>query len=188
MKKISAVILLSIFCLKGWAQTPVIIKDGTTLQFNFDLHGQHAAFEIEVGHAADTLALNWKIRGLAGGTYLISPAALNNGTHLNFAQPEPFKKVQLAADETFCMISKNAFKDLKSRHQFVYDHTTYILKDDVKENPVMLENQSLNVLHVTAQDETTEFWILDNLDFPFICQIKNNPLGIDYVLNHIGQP
>jgi len=188
MKKISSVILLSVLCLKGWTQTPAIIKDGTILQYNFDLHGQHAAFEIEVGHAADTLALNWKIRGLAGGAYLIPPSALNNGTHLNFAQPEPFKKVRLAANETFCMISKSAFKDLKSKHQFTYDHTTYILKDDVKENPVMLENQPLNVLHVTAKDETTEFWILDNPDLPFICQIKNNPLGIDYVLNNIGQP
>ena len=49
----------------------------------------------------------------------------------------------------------------------------------------MLGGQPVDVLHVVAQNETTQLWILNNPDFPFVCQIKGNPLGIDIKLNSI---
>ena len=187
MKKVSYMILLLMLGLGASAQmlTPVI-KEGTTFKYTFYLHGQTTPFQITLNHVSDSLLLGWNIRGLAGGNYIVSASGLNNGNSLSFAQPEPFKKVKLGADQTFCMISRSAFNELVTRHKFIYDHTIYELKADSA--VLMIANQPLAVLHVVAQNETTEFWILNNPDFPFICQSKANPLGIDMKLNAITQP
>jgi hypothetical protein len=163
-----------------------VVKQGAVFKYTFYLHGQTSSFQITLNQVSDSLLLGWNIRGLAGGTYIVSALGLNNGTHLSFAQPEPFKKIRLGADQTFCMISRSAFKDLITKHQFTYDNTVYDLK--AESTLVMIDNQRLDVLHVTAQNETTEFWILNNPDFPIICQSKANPLGIDMKLNAIIQP
>ncbi|OKS87462.1 hypothetical protein [Mucilaginibacter polytrichastri] len=187
MKKVSYIILLLMLGLGTSAQklTPVI-KEGTVFKYTFYLHGQTSPFQITLNHIADSLLLGWNIRGLAAGTYIVSASGLNNGTSLSFAQPEAFKKVKLGASQTFCMISRSAFKELVAKHQFTYDNTVYELQSD--STMVMIDNQPLDVLHVTAQNETTEFWILNNPDFPIICQSKANPLGINMKLNAITQP
>jgi len=187
MKKLIYIALLLIMGLNASAQrlTPVL-KEGTTFKYTFYLHGQQSAFQVTLNHVADSLLLGWNIRGLAGGTYLISASGLNKGNSLSFAQPEAFKEIKLDDNQTFCMISRSAFKDLVAKQQFMYDHTVYELKSD--STVVMIDNQPLDVLHVTAQNETTEFWILNNPDFPIICQSKANPLGIDMKLNAITQP
>ncbi len=185
MKTLSYIILLLGLSASAQNLTPVI-KEGTTFKYTFYLHGQTSPFQITVNHVSDSLLLSWNIRGLAGGSYIVSASGLNNGNSLSFAQPEPFKKVKLGAGQTFCMISRSAFNDLVTKRSFTYDNTVYDLKAD--STVVMIDNQPLAVLHVVAQNETTEFWILNNPDFPFICQSKGNPLGIDMKLNAITQP
>src|SRR5882757_2168436 len=107
MKKISPVILSLLFCITAYAQQAnPVIKQGTTLKYVFELHGQHAPFQMKIDYQADTLSLLWNIRGMAGGTYIIAPEALNNGNRMNFAQPVPMEKTRLASNETFCMISR----------------------------------------------------------------------------------
>lgn len=176
--------LSTIFTAKAQIFKPEI-KPGTIFSYILDLHGQHAPFDITFKSFTDTLKLNWKIRNLAGGNYTITPSAWQNADQLNFAQPKPFVTVKLSDHQTFMMISKSAFKDLVKKHQYNYDHTVYDLKDDLKENPLQLGTQTLDVLHVVARNETTEFWILNNPDFPIICQIKGNPLGINIDLKEI---
>jgi len=179
-------LLFAVMTFAASAQKIVpVIKMGTSINYTFNLHGQSSGFELTVKNLTDTVALNWRIRGLAGGTYIITPPAFKGADKLNFAQPIPNVKVVLPIDQTFCMISKNAFNDLVKNHHYRYDNTTYDLKDDVSQNPVMLGDGQLDVLHVVAQDETTEIWILNNPDFPLICKIKGNPLGIDITLNSI---
>jgi hypothetical protein len=186
MRQFSCALLLALISLTAYSQKVMpVIKQGTVINYTFHLHGQQSAFAIEVKSITDTLALRWTIRNLAGGVYLISPAGWNQGSKMNFAQPVPNTAVKLSPDQTFCMISKSAFKDLLEKHQFTYDNTVYDLKEDAAQNTVMLENQPVDVLHVTAENETTELWILNNPNFPFICQIKGNPLGIDVDLNSI---
>jgi hypothetical protein len=186
MKKFNCMLLFAVMNIAAFAQknTPVI-KPGTSINYTFNLHGQQSGFELIVKTLSDTVALNWRIRGLAGGTYIITPAAFKSADKLNFAQPIPNVKVVLPPDQTFCMISKKAFNDLVKNHRYVYDNTTYDLKDDLNQNLVMPGAQQLDVLHVVARDETTEMWILNNPDFPLICKIKGNPLGIDITLNSI---
>jgi hypothetical protein len=185
MKKISCVLVLAVISFTASAQKIVpVIKQGTSINYTFNLHGQQSAFEIIVKNLADTVTLNWRIRGLAGGTYILTPTAVKSANKLNFAQPVPNAKIVLPSDQTFCMISKDAFNDLVKKHLFVYDNTTYNLNDDTSQSLAM-GDQQLDVLHVAAQDETTEMWILNDPDFPLICKIKGNPLGIDIKVNSI---
>jgi hypothetical protein len=86
----------------------------------------------------------------------------------------PDAVVQMKDDETFMMISSDAFNKLVKEHAFVYDNTIYNFK----------ENEG-DMLHVTAKDETTEWWILNNPAFPLVCKIKGSPLGIDCLLNGV---
>lgn len=183
------IFLLLILALAGpaaHAQAPPlrpVVGPGTTFAYDFDLHGQHAPFELTVARAADTLRLNWRIRGLATGAYLVAPAAWQRANRLNFAQPQPGLAVRLP-DQTFLLLSKQAFADLRAQGRYTYDQTVYVRANDAA-NPLLLSGQPLDVLHVVAQGDPTELWILNNPDFPFICRILHNPLGIDLVLNAI---
>ena len=161
------------------------VNVGTTFRYDFNLHGQHAAFELAVASVTDTLRLTWRIRGLAGGTYAVSPTAWQRADKLNFAQPLPGRNVHLPNDQTFMLLSKGAFATLLAQHCYTYDHTLYKLRTDTDTAPLRLSGRPLDVLHVVAQGDPTELWILNNPDFPVICQVYHNPLGIDFVLTGI---
>jgi hypothetical protein len=172
MKRVICLLIFSLLFLHGYSQQ--VIKQGTTLNYTFSLHGQQVPIEFSVLHFTDTLVLGWKIRGLASGTYTMLPAALQHAVRMNFIQPVPDAVVQMKDDETFMMISSDAFNKLVKEHAFVYDNTIYNFK----------ENEG-DMLHVTAKDETSEWWILNNPAFPLVCKIKGSPLGIDCLLNGV---
>src|ERR1700744_2742969 len=136
MKKFNCMLLFAVATLAASAQKIVpVIKPGTAINYNFKLHDQQSGLELVVKKLTDTVTLNWRLRGFAGGAYVITPAAFQNGNKLSFTQPD--KNVVLPADETlFCMISKNAFNNLVKNHRYVYDNTTYDLKDDANQNPL----------------------------------------------------
>ncbi|SEW04813.1 hypothetical protein SAMN05428988_1567 [Chitinophaga sp. YR573] len=167
MKRVICLLIFSLFFLHGYSQAPAI-KEGATFNYIFSLHGQTVPIEFSVLHFTDTLVLGWKIRGLAGGTYRMLPSALQHAVKMNFVQPLADAVINLKDDETFMIISTDAFKKLEKEHAFVYDNTVYNLKE-----------REGDMLHVTAKDETTEWWILNNPAFPLVCKIKGSPLGID---------
>ncbi|WP_310391939.1 hypothetical protein [Hymenobacter sp.] len=186
MKKLLLPLLLQAFSFAGHAQAlKPAVGVGTTFSYRLDLHGQGAPFELTVKSIRDTLKLGWQIRSLATGTYAVSPEAWQNATSLNMAQPQPFVTVPLPNHQTFLMLSKKAFADLLAQRRFTYDRTVYVLKDDLAANPLLVKGQPLDVLHVVAQNDPTEFWILNNATFPIICQIKHNPLGVDFLLSAV---
>jgi hypothetical protein len=159
------------------------VGPGTTFAYTLDLHGQHAPFELAVARATDTLKLSWRIRGLATGTYLVAPAAWQQADRLHTAQPVPGPAVRLPANQTFMMLSKKAFAELRARRRCVYDNTVYELQADAA--PLLLRGQPLDALHLVAQEDATELWILNNPNFPFICRMWHSPLGVDFLLNAI---
>ena len=183
------ILLLSLAALgagPGRAQAlKPVVGVGTTFGYTFDLHGQHAPFELAIAGATDTLKLTWRIRGLAGGGYAVSPTAWQQADALYVAQPLPAQTVRLPDSQTFLMLSKSAFATLLARHRFVYNNTVYDLRDDTAAHPLLLGGQPLDVVHAVAQDDPTELWILRNATFPVICQITHNPLGVNAVLTTI---
>ncbi|AMJ67836.1 hypothetical protein AXW84_22250 [Hymenobacter sp. PAMC 26628] len=161
-----------------------VVGPGTTFAYTLDLHGQHAPFELAVARATDTLKLTWRIRGLATGACLVAPAAWQRADRLYFAQPQPGTSVPLP-HQTFLMLSKQAFADLRAQGRYTYDQTVYVRQSKAAAAALRLNGQPLDVLHVVAQEDLTELWILNNPDSPVICRILHNPLGVDLVLNAI---
>jgi hypothetical protein len=153
---------------------------GTTFNYVFELHGQHAPFELTIASATDTLKLKWRIRNLA-----VSPTAWQRANALHVAQPLPGPPVRLPDNQTFLMLSKSAYATLLAQHRFEYNNTVYDLRDDLGAYPLLLGGQPLDVLHVVAQGDATELWILRNASFPVICQMAHNPLGVNYVLSNL---
>src|ERR1035437_304626 len=149
MKKIFYLCLFSIIFQQASAQQTVpTIGVGTKLNYRFFLYGQSLSINLIVKSMVDTVKLDWNIRGFAYGSYLISAKAFQKGKKINFIQPVPQKVIILADDETFAIISKAAFTDLMKEKRFVYNNTTYVLKDDMKENPFKLGSQNLDLIHV----------------------------------------
>lgn len=185
---LKTILLLSLATLGGAAQAQTqalrpAVGVGTTFGYTFELHGQHAPFELAIASATDTLKLRWRIRGLAGGSYAVSPAAWQQGDALHVAQPLPGSPVRLPDNQTFMLLSKSAYAALLAKHRFEYNNTVYELRDDLAAHPLLLGGQPLDVLHAAAQGDLTELWILRNDMFPVICQMTHSPLGVNFVLN-----
>ncbi|OGX90278.1 hypothetical protein BEN49_23260 [Hymenobacter coccineus] len=87
-------------------------------------------------------------------------------------------------NQTFLMLSKKAFADLRAQGRYTYDQTVYVQQNDPA-NPLLLNGQPLDVLHVVAQGDPAELWILNNPDFPIICRMEHNPLGVNLLLSAI---
>ena len=79
------------------------------------------------------------------------------------------------------MISRSAYQDLVKNNQFVYNNTTYVL-DEKNAEKIQIEGKSVETLHVKAQIDQTEMWIVKNPEFPLLCKMTKNPLGIDFTL------
>lgn len=183
---IKRIFCLLIFCLPfcmAKAQQPVqSIIAGTKIDYKFFLYGQTVPVTLTVKSTTGDVTLDWYIRG-GVGSYLIPAAAFENGTKLNFIQPAQNTVLELGAEETFALISKSAFSTLKKYKKLIYNNTTYLLKEN--EPAFQAGGQQLDVLHVVGQEEAGDLWILNNPEFPLICQIKNNPLGINFSMTAI---
>ncbi|HEX9151621.1 MAG TPA: hypothetical protein VF842_06025, partial [Flavobacterium sp.] len=90
--------------------------------------------------------------------------------------------LNLKPTETFFMISQKAYQDLLKNNKFIYNNTTYVLDENADKNSVEMDGKLIDTLHVIAQIDETEMWILKNPDFPLIYKITKNPLGINFIL------
>lgn len=178
MNKPLILLLLVLQALSLKAQQNAVVKQGSVVGYNLKLHGQTVAMALTLNRLSDSVVLDWKIRNSATGRYILLPAAVSKASKLNFVQPEPNTTVTLP-NQTFFFISKQAFNDLVKHKSYRYDNTIYDLKGDEKVETVTVGGKVISVLHVAARNENTEFWILNNPDFPLICRITGNPLGVD---------
>jgi len=139
IRKLICLVLFGLIGVQSEAQQVVpAIKTGTKIDERYSLYGQTVTINFTVATMTDSVRLDWTIRGLASGSYLISSAGFEKGTKINFVQPAALSVIKLAPDETFGLISKEAFKALKKNKRLVYNNTTYLLKDDLKEKPFKL--------------------------------------------------
>lgn len=178
-------ILAIIFCTLGQiavAQNYVpSIKNNTELSYVCKLHGQTRSLTLTSKMDKDTLVLNLETRGVKSNI-VISQKALKNGDALSFNQGEYSNILVLKPNETFFMISQSAYQDLIKNKKFVYNNTTYVLDQSVDRNLVWIDGKAVDALHVIAQIDETEMWIVKNSEFPLICKLTKNPLGINWTL------
>ena len=151
-QKIVMILLLLGFAIGGAAQNAL----PDTLLFVFKLHGQTRKYEMT-----------------------FTPQAVKKGSVLSFLMPEDGRHVTLPEHETAYILSQQAYRSLKARQRFDYNHTEYILLDSDE------RVADFALLHVRDTLEGGEMWILDNPALPLVWSMQNNPLEINWLVEDI---
>lgn len=161
---------------------PKVDRSGEYL-FSYSLHGQTRRFTVTINDEADGAIFNWGIeRNLKWwqGSYKMSNKALTGATHLNYEQPLDKQNITLKDDELFGMISRNAWRELKSSGRCKYNNTIFTIKETL---PSTQGQPAL--LHVYDEEEEAEMWIVDDEKFPIIWEMKNNPVEINWKVSKL---
>jgi hypothetical protein len=178
---IATIVFCSLFQMataQGYIPT---IKNNTELNYSCKLHGQTRTLTLTAKMTSDTLVWDLNTKGVKS-SIVIMPEGLKNGNELSFNQGESSDVIVLKPSETFFTISKTAYQDLVKQNKFNYSSTTYTLDKSGYSNGVVIDGKLIDTFHVVAQIDETEMWIVKNPDFPLICKITKNPLGINFIL------
>ena len=182
MKNIITAFLFFAFYQTGISQNYIpMLKNNTELHYVCKLHGQTRTLQLTAETSNNTLAFKLETRGVNSKIVMLSEA-VKNGNALSFNQGEYEPVINLKPTETFFMISQSAYQDLIKKGSFVYNNTTYVLDKSEDKNGVSIDGKTVDALHVKAQIDETEMWIVKNPEFPLICKIIKNPLGINPTL------
>ncbi|KAF2508114.1 hypothetical protein E0W73_20155 [Flavobacterium foetidum] len=185
MSKMKNIFLVILFC--ALYQTTIAqnyiptLKNNTQLHYVCKLHGQTRTLQLTAETYNNTLAFKLETRGVKSKIVML-PEAVKNGTELSFNQGEYAPVLNLKPTETFFMISQSAYQDLVKNNSFVYNNTTYVLDKSEDKNGISVDGKIVDAFHVVAQIDETEMWIVKNPEFPLICKIIKNPLGINPTL------
>ncbi len=132
-----------------------------TAQICFTLNRQYRTWPLTCRWLGDTLVVSCK-----DATYLTPRSIVEHGK--GFCWDIPSDGAVYEAKGTFAFISLEALHDLQEKGFFVYDGITWRLVDQG------------DSLHVRADIDQTEMWIALKDDLPFVVEMRNNPLGIDW--------
>ncbi|PXY42435.1 hypothetical protein DMB65_02770 [Flavobacterium cheongpyeongense] len=182
---ILTVLLCGIFQMVTAQDFAPTIKNNTVLHYICKLHGQTRTLTLTSEITTDALVLKLDTRGV-NSSIVTKSEALKNGNALSYNQGEFSPVLNLKPNETFFMISQAAYQDLVKNNKFSYNNTTYVLDQNSDKNNVVIEGKSVDAMHVIAQIDETEMWIVKNPEFPLICKITKNPLGINWTLVKIA--
>lgn len=131
---------------------------------NFTLNKQYRTWPLAYDWQGDTLWLTCKET-----TYKIARSIVEQGT--GFSWDAPADGAVYDTKGTFCFISNKALRELQEKGSFVYDSITWRKVD-----------QDANAIHVQADIDRTEMWISLKDDLPLVLEMRNNPLGIDWLI------
>lgn len=185
MSKMKNIFLVIVFC--AIYQTTIAqnyvptLKNNTQLHYVCKLHGQTRTLQLKAEISKNALVFKLETRGVNSKIVMLSEA-VKSGNALSFNQGEYAPVLNLESNETFFMISQSAYQDLVKNNSFVYNNTTYVLDKSEDKNGVSIDGKAVDALHVKAQIDETEMWIIKNPEFPLICKIIKNPLGINPTL------
>ena len=129
----------------------------------FTLNKQHRTWPLTFAWDADTLHVTCK-----EATYRIPKSVVEDGTQ--FCWDIPADGAVYQPQGTFAFVSRKAMRDLQEKGYFVYDGITWRKKDE-----------SDVTIHVQADIDRTEMWIKQDADMPLVMEMRNNPLGIDWI-------
>ena len=169
MKKIifTLLTLSSFLAVKGQKVVPEI-KVGTILQCSAFVQGQEFPLSLTVKNVTDPI-LAWSVQGYGDGTFEMTAKALASATGLYATSQPALGATKLSDTETFCIISKSAFKILSDTKAFTYSGVKFKVKSP--ETAVLkISGKEIDAFHVISEDGKEELWILNNAAFPFIVQ------------------
>ena len=146
----------------------------------FTLNRQHRTWPLAYSWQGDTLVMTCK-----EATYMIPRFIVENGR--NFCWDIPADGAVYNAKGTFAFISRQAFRDLKEKGYFVYDGITWrqikgtVLRDTISAGNWII--RTVPLIHVQADIDRTEMWIKFDEEMPLVLEMRNNPLGIDWLMD-----
>ncbi|WP_321518194.1 hypothetical protein [uncultured Bacteroides sp.] len=149
--------------------------------FVFKLHEQTRRYEVNITERKDTVLFEWStLRNSLWqkGIYKMGFQNVEEGDDLSWLQPVDGCEVVLPVGETFGLISRKALKSLKEKGWFIYNKTTY--RRTESEATDLQEFKGKKLIHVLADVESTNMWIVDSEALPLIYKVNDNPLGIDW--------
>ena len=131
---------------------------------SFTLNKQYRTWPLTYDWQGDTLVVVCK-----EATYLI-PRSIVEGGHY-FSWEGPVDGAVYHAKGTFGFISQEALRELREKGLTIYDEITW---RKVEESDA--------TIHVQADIDRTEMWISLKDDLPLVLEMRNNPLGIDWLI------
>ena len=131
----------------------------------FTLNRQHRIWPLAYVWQDDTLLLRCK-----EATYKTPRSVVERAN--GFSWDIPADGAVYEAKGTFAFVSRQALRHLQEYGSFVYDGITWRTID-----------HDTNAIHVCADIDQTEMWISLKDDLPWVIEMRNNPLGIDWNIN-----
>lgn len=108
----------------------------------------------------------------------MTPASQETGNTWCFLQPVDKENRLLSTNETAYILSRQAYKELKKSGTFHYNQTVY------KKGNKKGEALGCPLIHCVDQTEGAEVWILDNESLPIVWKMQNNPLNVNWQVDH----
>ncbi len=138
---------------------------------SFTLNRQFRKWQVSTQWQNDTLSLYCN-----GCLYNIPRQAIENAHSFCWQSPyRPGKKYTTNA--TFLFLSHHALQQLLTTGTTTYDTITY-----------RTISHKDNILHIKADTDNTEMWILTNTPIPWIIKTTNNPLNINWSISLHNSP
>ena len=131
----------------------------------FTLNRQHRTWPLTCGWQGDTLIITCK-----EASYKTARSIVENGR--NFCWDIPADGAVYEAKGTFAFISRQAMRELREKGYTIYDGITWRKIDE-----------SDVTIHIQADIDRTEMWIKQDDDLPLVLEMRNNPLGIDWLMD-----
>ena len=129
------------------------------------LNRQFRTWQFSYGWDGDTLLFTCKQT-----TYCIPREEVEHAKGFCWLSPQTDGTTHHNVRGTFAFISFDALRRLQAEGTFLYDDITW-----------RLIGQTDSTYHVRADIDGTEMWIVAD-SLPLVIEMKNNPLGIDWVL------
>ena len=139
-------------------------KSPTFLSISYTLNRQFRTWPLSLQWENDTLIVTCKQT-----VYHIPRHEMEHATGFSWLSPQTDGTVYHQVKGTFAFVSTDVLAQLKEKGFFVYDDITW-----------RKVNEDDGIFHVRADIDRTEMWISTNSWLPFVVEMRNNPLGIDW--------
>ncbi|HEY0245190.1 MAG TPA: hypothetical protein VGC01_06470 [Mucilaginibacter sp.] len=161
------------------------IKAGSVLNYNIYMKnmGQNVELDLTINALTDPIKMQWNVPGYGTGSFEMPLKSLENGKKTVLSPPEPDGVTKVSSDETLMVLSKALFSDATKNQAFELNGIKFTVITDTA--TYKINNKTTDIVHAVSADNKSGIWILNNPDYPIICQGVNITKGIDFYLTSI---
>jgi hypothetical protein len=186
MKQLLFALGLLILTSAAFAQKYIpTIKTGSVLNYSIYMKnmGQNAELDLTITALTDPIKMQWSVPGYGTGVFEMPLKSLESGRKTILSPPEPDGVTKMGNDETLMVLSKALYSDATKNKAFELNGIKFNIVADTA--TYRINNKPTDILHAVSADNKSGIWILNNPDYPIICQGVNITKGIDFYLTSI---